>query len=244
MTTRTRTRWQRALTWVRPGKGELETLGTLLLLASLCLVFVRLASEVFEGETRSFDTAVMMAMRTADNPADPIGPAWFEESVRDVTSLGSTAILVLASLAVIGFLALSGAHGAALLVFVSVSGGMLLVNLLKEVFQRVRPDIVPHAVQTFSGSFPSGHATLSAVTYLTLGALLARLQRHRLAKAYVLGFAITLTLLVGTSRVYLGVHWPTDVLAGWCLGSAWAIGCWTAALWLQRRGQVEKKVEA
>ena len=238
------TRWQKALKLVWPARIELETLATVLVLATLCLVFAQLAGEVVEGETGAFDNAVMLAMRSPDNPSDPIGPAWFEEAVRDVTSLGGTAVLVLVSLAVIGFLALSGAHHAAVLVLVSVGGGMLWVNLLKLAFARVRPDLVPHAVQTFSASFPSGHATLSAVTYLTLGALLARLQPHRLPKAYVLGIAITLTLLVGTSRVYLGVHWPTDVLAGWCIGSAWAIACWMVALWLQRRGQVEKKVES
>ena len=121
---------------------------------------------------------------------------------------------------------------------------MMLVDVLKQIFERGRPDLVPHAVQVFSASFPSGHATLSAVTYLTLGALVARLAPHRLAKAYVLGVAIVLTLLVGTSRVYLGVHWPTDVLAGWCVGAAWAIACWLVAVWLQRRGKVEKKVES
>jgi undecaprenyl-diphosphatase len=239
-----RRRWQKALKLVWPARIELETLAALLLFGLLCLVFAQLAGEVREGETGSFDSAIMLAMRSDDDPSDPIGPEWFEEGARDVTSLGSSTVLVLVSLAVIGFVALSGAYHAALLVLVSVGGGMLWVNLLKALFERARPDLVPHAVQTFSASFPSGHATLSAVTYLTLGALLARLQQHPLAKAYVLGFAITLTLLVGTSRVYLGVHWPTDVLAGWCVGAAWAIACWVVALWLQRRGQVEKKVEA
>lgn len=92
-------------------------------------------------------------------------------------------------------------------------------------------------------SFPSGHATMSAVTYLTLGALLARMQPHPALKAYLLSIAVSLTLLVGMSRVYLGVHWPTDVLAGWCLGSAWALGWWLVAVRLQRRGRVEKRIE-
>jgi undecaprenyl-diphosphatase len=120
---------------------------------------------------------------------------------------------------------------------------MLLLHLLKDVFQRSRPDLVPHAVQVFSDSFPSGHATLSAVTYLTLGALLARVERPRAAKMYFLGVAITLTMIVGASRVYLGVHWPTDVLAGWCVGAAWAIVCWIVATRLQQRGKVEQQIE-
>jgi undecaprenyl-diphosphatase len=229
---------------VRGGIGELETLVAVLLLALMCLTFARLADEVIEGKTRSFDTAVMLAMRNPSNHADPIGPPWFAEGARDITALGSTVVLMLASFGVIGFLALSGARAAAVLVFASVTGGMLLTTILKQEFARGRPDIVPHAVQVFSASFPSGHATQSAVTYLTLGALLARVQKRRILKAYSLGGAIALTLLIGTSRVYLGVHWPTDVLAGWCVGAAWAIACWLVALWLQRRGQVEGQIKA
>ncbi|HWV40755.1 phosphatase PAP2 family protein, partial [Pseudorhodoplanes sp.] len=78
-----------------------------------------------------------------------------------------------------------------------------------------------------------------AVTYLTLGALLARIQSRNRLKAYVVSVAILLTLMVGASRIYLGVHWPTDVLAGWCAGAAWAMACWLLALWLQSRGEIE-----
>ena len=80
---------------------------------------------------------------------------------------------------------------------------------------------------------------LAAVVYLTLGALLARVQPRRWLKAYVLGLAVVLTILIGLSRVYLGVHWPTDVLAGWTAGAAWGLMVWCVALWLQQRGQIE-----
>ena len=120
---------------------------------------------------------------------------------------------------------------------------MLLSSGLKGLFDRPRPDLVPHAVEVYTMSFPSGHATLSAVTYLTLGALLARVQPRRRVKAYLLGVAVLLAVLIGASRVYLGVHWPTDVLAGWCVGAAWAMLCWTVATWLQRRGEVEGEHE-
>jgi undecaprenyl-diphosphatase len=120
---------------------------------------------------------------------------------------------------------------------------MLLSTLLKLGFERPRPDLVPHAVVVYTASFPSGHAMLSAVTWLTLGALLMRVEPRRRVKAYVLALAVLTTLLVGASRIYLGVHWPTDVLAGWCIGAAWALMCWLAALWLQRRGRVEETRE-
>ena len=114
-----------------------------------------------------------------------------------------------------------------------------LSTLLKIGFDRPRPDLVPHEAIVYTASFPSGHAMLAAVVYLTLGALLARVQPRRLLKLYLLGLAILLTVAVGASRVYLGVHWPTDVVAGWAVGAAWALLCWAAALWLQRQGRVE-----
>jgi len=138
---------------------------------------------------------------------------------------------------------LSRRRAAALLVLVAVAGGMLLSTLLKLGFERPRPDLVPHAVEVYTASFPSGHAMLSAVTWLTLGALLMRVEPRRRVKAFVLAMAVLTTLLVGASRIYLGVHWPTDVLAGWCIGAAWALICWLAALWLQRRGRVEETRE-
>jgi undecaprenyl-diphosphatase len=184
----------------------------------------------------------VMAMRSANDPSHPLGPMWFEGTVRDITSLGSNTVLAIVALGTVGFLALSGARGSALHLLVSVGSGAVLVQVLKEVFGRVRPDVVPHAVSELTRSFPSGHATLSAVTYLTLGALVARVQTTPALKTYVLFLAILLTLLVGVSRVYLGLHWPTDVLAGWCLGSAWAIGCWLLAVRLQRRGQIERSI--
>jgi undecaprenyl-diphosphatase len=233
--------WSRA---VYLGRREIGTLATLLLFATLALTFGIVANETSAGNTRGFDNAIVLAMRDAANPSDPLGPFWFEGAVRDITSLGSNAVLIILTLGTVGFLALSGARGAALHVLVSVGTGAILIQVLKELFGRVRPDIVPHAVSEVTRSFPSGHATLATVTYLTLGALVARVQTKPALKMYVLSLAILLTLLVGVSRVYLGVHWPTDVLAGWCLGSAWAIACWLVAVQLQRKGQIEKRIGA
>lgn len=231
------------LTLTRGGKTEFRTLATLLLVVVLLLVFGVVANEMNEGETRAFDNAVLLAMRNPANRADPIGPRWFEDAVRDVTSLGSTTVVIIIVSATVGFLALSRARAAAMLVLASVCGGAMLMQALKETFSRVRPDVVSHSLVELTRSFPSGHTTLAAVTYLTLGALLARVQSSRHLKMYVLFVAITLTLLVGVSRVYLGLHWPTDVLAGWCLGAAWAMVCWIVAAWLQREGRVEKKID-
>jgi undecaprenyl-diphosphatase len=228
--------------WSRLGRHELALLVSVLAIAGGLLGFALLADEVGEGDTRSFDHSVMLALRTPSDPADPIGPPWVEEMARDLTSLGSITVLTLVSFSVAGFLILSRRRGAAVLVLTAVFGGMVLSTLLKAGFERPRPDLVPHAVEVFTKSFPSGHAMLSAVTYLTLGALLARVQPHRRVKAYLLILAVFLTLTIGISRVYLGVHWPTDVLAGWCVGATWAMLCWVVASWLQRRGHVEQDV--
>lgn len=207
--------------------------------AVLLFVFAVLADEVAEGDTRAFDERVLLALRAAGDPADPIGPRWFEEMMRDFTAIGGTGVLVLMVLAVAGFLTLTGKGHAALAIIVAVSGGTLLSQTMKWAYARPRPELVPHGAEVYTASFPSGHAMMSAIVYLTLGAMLARTQSSQTVKAYIIGVAIFLTVLVGTSRVYLGVHWPTDVLAGWALGALWAIASWLAMLWLQSRGQVE-----
>lgn len=200
----------------------------------LLLAFAEIADDVGEGDMRAFDESLLLALRTSD-PADPIGPAWFEQSVADITSLGGFAVLALVTLLVCGYLAVQRKWGGALMLLVATAGGTAISEGLKLGFNRPRPDLVAHVVETTSMSFPSGHAMLSAVTYLTLGALLARAQEKRRLRGYILGAAILVTLLIGVSRIYLGVHWPTDVLAGWCLGAAWAMLCWSIATWLSRR---------
>ena len=156
--------------------------------------------------------------------------------MRDFTALGSTGVLTLMVLSVAGFLAMTRKGHAAIFVLVSVVGGMLISQTMKWAFARPRPDLVPHGAEVYTASFPSGHSMMSAVVYLTLGALLARTQSDRAVKVYILTIAVSLTVLVGISRVYLGVHWPTDVLAGWSLGGVWALLCWLVMVWLQTRG--------
>lgn len=203
------------------------------------VLFAEIVDEVRDGEAHAFDKALLLALRNPADPADPLGPPWLEIMFRDITSLGGVTVLTLITLASVGYLILDGKRAAALLVAVSVAGGTALSSLLKLGFDRPRPDLVAHLVDVHTLSFPSGHAMLSAVTYLTLGVLLARMHPRRRIKAYLIGLAILLTFLIGFSRIYLGVHWPTDVIGGWCAGAAWAMICWLVAIWLQRRGDVE-----
>jgi undecaprenyl-diphosphatase len=219
-------------------RREIMGLAALFIVAGGLWSFVELAEDVREGETLSFDRAILLALRDPSDLSNPIGPPGLDSVARDVTALGGHFVLTFVTLAVICYLLLERKRGAALLVFVSVAGGTLVGSLLKLGFGRPRPELVPHSVEVFTASFPSNHAMLSAVTYLTLGVLLARLTADFRVKAYFLGLAVLLTVLVGASRVYLGVHWPTDVLAGWAIGAAWAMAMWLIALVLQRRGNV------
>ncbi len=191
--------------------------------------FAELADEVLEGETHAFDRALLLKMRNPSDPSDALGPKWFEELFRDFTALGGAGVLVLVTLAAAGFLALERKFASVVLLLVAVGGGVLLVTLLKLGFDRPRPDLVAHGVDSYLASFPSGHSKLSAVTYLTLGGLLARRYQRAGVRAYLILLAMVLTFIVGISRVYLGVHWPTDVLAGWAAGGAWALLCWLVA---------------
>ncbi|HEY0848040.1 MAG TPA: phosphatase PAP2 family protein [Noviherbaspirillum sp.] len=223
----------------RVSLAEKSTVFAAAVAATSLFAFVEIADDMTEGDTTAFDTQVLLAFRDAADRANPLGPAWLEVIMRDFTALGGVAVLTTVTLLVAGFLILTRKRHAAWMVLFSVSGGILLSNLLKWGFARPRPDLVPHATAVYSQSFPSGHAMLSAVVYLTLGTLLARTQSDIRVKIYLLAAASTLTLLVGISRIYLGVHWPTDVLAGWAGGAAWALMCWMLMLWLQGKGRIE-----
>ena len=207
------------------------------------LIFLRLADVVIEGETEAFDRALFMYFRDPTAPGTSPGPSWLPGIMRDITALGGFAVLTIVTLCSTVHLLLMGKRGAAAFLLAAVLGGTMLSQGLKALFDRPRPDLVPNAPVELTASFPSGHAMVSAATYLTIGILLTRLEAPRRIHAFFLVIAVTLTVLIGISRVYLGVHWPTDVLAGWSLGSAWALLCWTVALWLQRRGQIERGPE-
>lgn len=200
----------------------------LLIAAGIAWGFIELADEVDDGETRAVDERVILAFRSADI-SDPVGPAWFEEAVRDLTSLGSNTVLAAVVLTVIGFLSLQRDWRAAFFTLAATASGLLASFILKEVFDRPRPDLIPHEVMVFTPSFPSGHAMISAVVYLTLASLLTRLMQRQRLKIYTMTAAVVLTTVIGASRVYLGVHWPSDVLAGWMAGASWALVCWLIA---------------
>lgn len=223
----------------RIGRAEWPILLASLIAAAAIWTFIELADEVVEGSTHALDRALLLAMRSEADPADPLGPAWLEEMMRDFTALGGVGVLTLLTAGAVGYLVLTDKRRAALAVALSVAGGILLSTLIKMGFDRPRPDLVSHGSHVYTASFPSGHSMMAAVVYLTLGALLARVRPHKRVKAYILSCAVVLTVLVGISRVYLGVHWPTDVLAGWAVGAAWALLCWMITVWLQSRGTVE-----
>jgi undecaprenyl-diphosphatase len=201
--------------------------------------FFSIAGEVGEGETSAIDKRILLALRNPHDPSDPIGSRSFQEAMRDVTALGGVTVMILVT--VVGVLAFlvhrKRWHAGVLAVTVLLAD--ISSELLKHLYGRPRPDLVPHGSYVYSASFPSGHSTLSAATFLTLAMLISSLEPNRATKIMVFFLAVMLLLAVGASRVYLGVHWPSDVLAGWCLGAAWALAAWTALLRLGGRDKVK-----
>lgn len=224
----------------RPGRRlKAGTLVALIAAAFAAWLFLELADDVAEGETRRFDERVLLAFREDANPDDPLGPGWVEEMARDVTGLGGMTVLTFATVAVAGFLLLQRKWHLAIYVALAVLTGTILSSFLKAGFDRPRPDLVAHGQAVYTASFPSGHSMLSAIAFLTLGALLAGAQKERAMRIYVMSLAAALTVAVGVSRVYLGVHWPTDVLGGWAAGIGWALLCWAVSRHLREHGRIE-----
>ncbi|MDF1739125.1 MAG: phosphatase PAP2 family protein [Verrucomicrobiales bacterium] len=218
--------------------GFLVSIG---LLGGCFWAVAELTDEVLEGETQSFDERVLMSMRSSGDLSDPVGPPALEEVGRDLTALGGVTILTLLIVAVSSYLVLTRRLRTAILVVVATGSGIVVSSLLKIGFDRPRPDLVAHHSHVATSSFPSGHSMMAAICYLTLAALLASVEKSRRVKLFLLSTAVFLTMLVGLSRVYMGVHWPTDVVAGWLMGAIWAIGSLLVADLLQKRGQIEEE---
>jgi len=227
--------WARLSLAVRAARKELGLIAAILIVAAGALVFLSMADEVTDGHTKHFDEGLMLMLRHPGDISQPIGPPWLRLAAMDLTSLGSIVVLVLVVLIVMGLFAAQRRRLEAVLLFAACGSGLLLVDILKGVFGRERPPIAMHAVEVGNSSFPSGHAMLSAIVYLSLATLVAHFAARRREGAYALSVGLFVTLIVGASRVYLGVHWPTDVMAGWALGAAWAMLWWLIAWFVEHR---------
>lgn len=214
-------------------------LALLLILATLALgawATLGIADEVSEGDTHEWDRAVLMLFRENGDRNDPLGPREVENAVRDVTALGSVAVISFLTIAAVAFLWISRRRRLGVFVLFASLGGAGLSYALKYLYDRPRPSFVPAEALPGDPSFPSGHSASSAVIYLTLALLLTHALDQRRQQVFVVAMAVVVALAVGVSRLYLGVHWPSDVLAGWALGAAWALACWQAERALRRRG--------
>ena len=194
--------------------------------ASLALWgFIEIAENVINGDIRYLDSTILIALhRSGFSSLD-----WFNEFVRDISGLGGLGVLALLVSASVTFLVISNNRKIATFVALATLSGAILSSLLKLGFDRPRPDLIPHLTHVYSASFPSGHAMVSAIVYLTLGALLTRVVSGFWTRFFLMIVAFSLTVLIGLSRLYLGVHWPSDVLAGWAAGATWALVWWIIA---------------
>lgn len=231
------------LAHVRRWLGQNVDLLMIVALASVVVgasVVAALADEVTEGSTQRFDEWVVRSLRNPANPSRPLGPAWFEAMWTDLTALGSSSVLTLVTLGCAGYLLMRKRYRTLLVLAVVVGGGVALTFGMKAFFDRPRPQYASNLPYIVTASFPSGHSMLSAVVYMTLAVLLARTSSQLRFQVYFVGLGLMVTLLVGFSRVYLGVHYPTDVLAGWSGGLTWAALCWLVVYLLQKTGAIEK----
>jgi len=221
--------WARQRGWRWP---EVPVLAAMAAVAALGWAFIVLSDNVIEGDTNHFDERVHLALRDPNDPTLPIGPLWLVDAARDVTALGSTAVLCLVVAIVLGYLAMVRRPLAIAILLAAVISGTILSSTLKYSHARPRPPSGSAVQRTHTSSFPSGHSFSSALVYLTLGAMLARVMPTRNLRIYLIGSALFLSVLIGLTRIYLGVHYPTDVLAGWAAGAGWALLWWLVARWL------------
>ncbi len=194
-----------------------------------------LIDEFAEGGSYGFDTRLLLALRVPGHPNTPIGPKWLEQSAIDLSALGGFTLQWLLGGATVGFLWLARRRAEAAWLTASIVGASVANALIKLIVDRPRPTVVDHLANVSNASFPSGHAMISTAILLTVGVMLAETQKTAVARTYLMAGAGVLSVLIGVSRIYLGVHWPTDVLAGWCFGAVWALVVFAANRALRRR---------
>lgn len=212
---------------LRLARTEFAALGALAVVALGLVTFTDLAEDMRESDGQAFDAAVLHWLQPT--AGQPRGPWWLREAAADITSLGGISVLSLFAVIAFAFLLIQRKRLSALLLALGLAGGVALSEGLKSLFERERPPALYQAVDTLNASFPSGHALLSTVFYLSLGVMLTRAFPRKRLKAFVLGAAMLIAMLVGLTRVYLGAHWASDVLAGWSVGAAWAMALWLAS---------------
>jgi undecaprenyl-diphosphatase len=218
------TRIKKWIHWIS-GHERAVLIGWLLIVAGTWSFF-EVSSLVAGGKTQAFDERVVRMFRHSKHPEDTIGPSWLAQAAREITSLGSySALLLIIAISAL-FLAAAEQRIALRTLLGASFTGYALMMLLKNSFARPRPAIVPHLTEFHSSSFPSGHALISVVVYVTLGFQLLRVIDHQRLRVAIIVTVVLLTTLIGVSRVFLGVHYPTDVLAGWTAGLVWSL------LWL------------
>ncbi len=205
-------------------------IAVVLIMMVLALVaFSALAIALERGMLDGFDQKIFHSFRETGAPSDPWGPPWFEETIVEITAIGGYPIIVLTMSVAIIVLLLLDLRAGALLLFGSIATGSAASTVLKIVFDRSRPDIVDPLDRTFTASFPSGHAMISMLAWMTMASIASCYIPHRGVRNFLIWFAFFLTITIGVSRIYLGVHWPSDVLAGWALGIVWAGTFWLIA---------------
>ena len=214
-------------------QAEFAALGALAIITLGTMTFVEIADDMTDADGQAFDQMVLHWMQPV--AGQPRGPWWLHEAAADITSLGGIAVLTLFAVVALGMLLILRKWLSALLLLIGLAGGVALSEGLKALFQRERPPAAFQAVETLNASFPSGHALLSTVFYLTVAVMMTRAFPRRRLKAYVLGVGMAFALMVGLTRVYLGAHWASDVMAGWCVGAAWAMALWLVSYAVERR---------
>lgn len=224
---------------IRVARTEIGAVAALMAGTLGLALFFTVAEGVSVGEDQRVDWAILHWLRPfADDPDRPIGPWWLHEAAVDITSLGGISVLLVFALTAIGFLLMHGKKLSAALTLVGLAGGVALSEGLKVIYDRPRPPAEYQLVDTLNASFPSGHALLATVFYLSVGVMITRAFPRARVKAYALFCAVVMVLLIGLTRIYLGAHWASDVVAGWGIGAFWAMLLWLFAYAAERRQRV------